>query len=118
MSDYSQLEAKLKRLRNKFRSTEDRLKIDSLEKTLRRKLITAKIGKIDEVKELIRITEKSIDDINVMLQWDPEITELERKVLMMERRVHLFWIDRLDPKKAREMVSQIEHIVDSKLLIE
>lgn len=117
MSDYAPVEAKIKKLRNQFRGVDDRLKIDSLERTLRREIANADLAGVDAVQSLIRMTESSIEGINTLLQWDEELTDADRKALMRERKVHLFWIDRMDPKRAQNMVAQIESIVDSQLKI-
>lgn len=115
MADYVNIEKKVKDLRTLYRSTEDKAVIDNVEKQLRRNLVKAQIAEIDVIQELIRATQKKIDDINLMLQWDRELTDDERLRLMDERKIHLFWIDRLDPGQATKIINELETFVDKKI---
>jgi len=115
MADFVNIEKKVKELRILYRSSEDRAVIDNVEKQLRRNLAKAQIAQIEEVQDLVRATQKKIDDINLMLQWDRELTDDERLRLMDERKIHLFWIERLDPGQATKIISDLETFVDKKI---
>lgn len=115
MADYVNIEKKVKELRTLYRSPEDKSVIDNVEKQLRRNLAKSQIAQIAEVQELVRSTQKKIDDINLMLQWDRELTQDERLRLMDERKIHLFWIERLDPGQATKIISELETFVDNKI---
>lgn len=115
MADFNNIEKKVKELRTLYRAPEDKPIIDNVEKQLRRNLAKAQIVEIAEIQELVRATQKKIDDINLMLQWDRELTDDERHRLMDERKIHLFWIERLDPEKASSIISELETFVDKKI---
>lgn len=115
MADFNNIEKKVKELRTLYRAPEDKPIIDNVEKQLRRNLAKAQIVEIAEIQELVRATQKKIDDINLMLQWDRELTNDERLRLMDERKIHLFWIERLDPGKASSIISELETFVDKKI---
>lgn len=115
MVDFNNIEKKVKELRTLYRDPESQPIINNVEKQLRRNLAKAQIAGIAEIQELVRATLKKIEDINTMLQWDRELTNDERLRLMDERKIHLFWIERLDPGKATNIISELEVFVDKKI---
>jgi hypothetical protein len=115
MSDFNNIEKKIKDLRTLYRNPEDKAHVDNLEKQLRKNLAKAQIAEIPEIKELIVDTQRKIQDINLMLQWDRELTQDERLRLMDERKIHLRWIERLDPSQATAIIRDLEKFVDTKI---
>lgn len=113
--DFKNVEKKVADLRNKFRSTDDRVVVDKIEKDLRKQIAHAQLTDTAPIQALIADTLKKIDDINLMLQHDRDLTVDERLRLMDIRKVHLFWVDRLDPKKAQAYINSLESYVDTKL---
>lgn len=113
--DFKNVEKKVSELRLKFRSTDDRVLVDKIEKDLRKQIANAQLTETAPIQALITDTLKKIDDINLMLQHDRDLTVDERLRLMDIRKVHLFWVDRLDPSKAQAYINSLESYVDTKL---
>jgi len=112
---FQSIEEKVKQLKNQYRAPEDRESLSKLEKELRRKLVEAQICEIPAVQSLIQDTIKQIDNINLLLQYDRELTVEERLRLMDTRKVHMFWVDRLDGKRAKDYIKNIESFVNSQV---
>ena len=109
------IEEKLTRLRSIYLDQDDEGEIDTLDDTVRLQIIKSNLGERDEVKAIVEEAVKKVVDINSLLAYDKKLTELERHGLFNQRDSHMFYIERFDSKRAKEILKNIEDYIDTKL---
>ncbi len=110
------IEAKLKALREYWYNDDYSLKwVDQVEKNIRR-LVTAE--ELAQNKAVIAIVEDSrnrVATINKLLIYDEKMDTDTRKLLIREKAVHSFYLDRFDGKDLDTRMDEVAKSLDSEL---
>lgn len=107
---------KLKKLRDYWFDDEYSLKfVDTVEKTLRKIMVKEKLAGNKAVQAILADVKDRIKAIDTMLIYDEEMTELERKLLMREKKVHGFYLNRFDGKNVDEQFESVGKLLDEEL---
>ena len=114
----TEIQEKINRLRRIYIDDKESNKfIDSVENNLRKAIGIKKLAELPEIITMIEDAVGRIKDINFLLAYDEKLSDepAARKGLFREREVHQFWLERLDPKKAEEIITSLEHFIEEKL---
>ncbi len=106
---------KIKNLRTVYLSADDQARITDTEEALRRNIKQMKLAERPEVKQVIDQAAKAIKDIDFLLANDDTLTTEQRMGLFAEKKVHKFWLQRLDGERAKQAIEIIDEGVDSLL---
>jgi thiaminase len=104
---------KLRELRERYLDQDMQKRVSDTESALRRNIERKKLAQREEVKEIIEAAVKAIKDLSWLLANDEDLTESQRKEIFAEKRVHKFWLERLDGTRAQQAILAIEQTVDS-----
>ncbi len=104
---------KLSALRDEYLSPDFQKRVNETEEALRRNIERSNLSKHKVVQEIIEAAVKVLKDISWLLANDEDLTEVQRKELFAEKRVHKFWLERIDGTQAIRAILSIEHTVDS-----
>ena len=104
---------KLSELRAEYLNPDFQKRVNDTEEALRRNFERAKLSDHKVVQEIIEAAVKALKDVSWLLANDEDLTELQRKELFAEKRVHTFWLERLDGTRATQAILAIEQTVDS-----
>lgn len=107
------IQKKLADLRAEYIDADAQARITSTEQALRRNIKEAELAKNPTVEKIIAEADKTIKEISYLLANDEDLTDVQRKALFAEKRVHLFWLQRLDGTRANQAIEAIEQTVDS-----
>ena len=115
----NEIDRKIARLRDIYKSWEDQRYLDQIEKRLREKLVRTKLKERPEIQELIKHTKSRIEAINHLLSFDKTLNEpteeaaRKRSRLFDERDINQFWLERLDGSEANKAIENIESIINN-----
>lgn len=113
MVDVDEIQSKIEKLRTLYKGTYNYSIIDSIEKSLRDSIRNSEIGHLDSVKGIIADAKNKISAIDSILSNDSDISEIDRKALIHEKKVWMFNIERFDVEHKNELLESIELQVDS-----
>lgn len=105
--------SRIKTLRSEYTSADAAAQINSTEEALRRNIKRAKLAEHEVVQEIAQAAVKAIADISFLLANDETLTSDQRGVLFAEKRVHRFWLERIDGTLAEQSLNAIKQTVDS-----
>ena len=111
----SDLYTKVQKLKKIYVQPIDQRELDTLEETIRKNLNKKSFAKNAQVRELVDDSIRRINELSTLLAFDEKATEDERNQYFAERRVHIFWLERIGGIAAKRMLKYIEHSVDYKL---
>ena len=104
---------KLKQLREDYTFPQDKRAVDESEKELRIAIVKQEAGKLDGIKELVKLLEGKIKDITFSLAWDGELKEDQRKNLFAERECYKYLTSFFSD--AKQTIKDIEEMVEENL---
>lgn len=114
MSEFDIL-SKVEKLKKIYRTPIDQRELDTVEEKIRQTVVKQKLARRSEVRDIIGDSIRRIKELSYLLAWDEKSTEEERVGYFAERRVHMFWLNRLDGTAAKKVLQYIESNVDNKL---
>lgn len=109
----SKIKEKLAALRAVYLDPDFQKRVTDTENALRRNIARKNLAKDETVQEIIAAGEKAIQDISWLLANDEDIKEDQRLALFAEKRVHQFYLERLDGTRAQHALEVIQESVDS-----
>lgn len=112
-ANHSIIEEKLKKLRGTYLDPDFQKRVTDTEQALRRNIARSKLAQREEVKGIVEEGVKAIKDISWLLANDEELTQTQRDALFAEKRVHQFYLERLDGTRAQQALAVIAETVDS-----
>ena len=109
----NKIKQKLADLRGVYLDPDFQKRLTDTEQALRRNIARKKLSQDEVVQEIIAEGEKAIRDIAWLLGNDDELDQKQRDALFAEKRVHQFYLERLDGSRAQQALEVIESTVDS-----
>jgi hypothetical protein len=109
------LKSKLNKLRELYPDDDSAKMISDIERGLRVKIAQSGLKDLEVVQDIIAEAKRKISGINMLLQFDEELTEEKRKSLFKERTVHQFYLDRFDTSDSEAKLDQLNQYLDSKI---
>lgn len=111
------VKAKLAKLREYWFDDEYSLKfLEVIEKNLRKIMIKEKLASNKAVQAVLADVKDRIKAIDTMLIYDEDMTEVQRKLLMREKKVHGFYLNRFDGKNVEEQFESVGKLLDEELV--
>lgn len=111
----NEFDEKIKRLREHYNDPESLKILSEAEKELRASFKRADFSKNKVILDIIQAGEKEIQNINLLLQQDEDITSEQRKSLFVKRSIHQFYIERLGGQTAETRIEAIGKFLESRL---
>jgi len=109
------VEVKIAKLKRIYKNPIDQRDLGALEEKLRQTITKKRFARNAVVQEIIGETVRKIKELSYLLAWDERATPEERNSYFTERKVHMFWLERIDGTVAQKMIAQMESSVDNKL---
>jgi len=110
------IEAKLKKLKDYWYNDDFSLKwVDKVEKDIRRMMASKDIAKLPVIKMITDDAKNRISTINKLLVFDENMTTEVRKMLIREKAVHQFYLDRFDGTKLEDRMNRVTSVLDEEL---
>lgn len=111
-----EIRQKIKKLREYWFDDDYSLKwVDSVEKALRKVMVREKLSQNKAVLAILADVKDRLRVIDLMLVNDEEMTEDERRLLLREKKVHNFYLNRFDGSKVEEQFEKVGNILDEEL---
>lgn len=110
------LTEKLKKLKDYWYNDDYSLKwVEDTEKAIHRIVAAEKLAENKAVVPIIADANNRISAINKLLIYDTEMTIDVRKMLIRERDVHQFWLDRFSGGNIEARLAVVENLIDEEL---
>jgi hypothetical protein len=107
---------KITKLRKYWYDDDSSLKwVESVEKRLRNAIDAGELSKNKSVLPIIADANDRIKVINLLLVNDEKMTDDIRKLLLRERSVHKFWLNRFSAEHTDTKIETINSLLDEEL---
>ena len=107
---------KLKKLKDYWYNDDYSLKwVEDTEKLIHRMVAQSELAKHKAVLPIINDARNRISAINKLLIYDVEMPTEVRKMLIRERDVHQFWLDRFDGSNLEKRLEVVGQVLDQEL---
>ena len=106
---------KIGRLRRLYRSQEDSLAIDNVERKIESYFQDIKFSELDEAQELAAKLSKRVLELTQRLAFDEKISEVERVGIFRERDAFLYLIGMVDKRHIRKALDGAVAVLERQL---
>ncbi len=111
-----EIDSKLKKLKEYWYNDDWSLKwVEETEKAIRRLIVSEELSKNKGIIPIIEDARNRIETINKLLIYDEEMTIDTRKMLMREKMVHQFYLDRFDGRDLDKRFEMVGKVLDEEL---
>lgn len=111
-----EIEAKLKKLKDYWYNDDYSLKwVADVEKKIRQMVASQDIAKLPTIKLITDDAKNRISTINKLLIYDEKMETEVRKMLIREKAVHQFYLDRFDGQKLDQRFDRVASVLDEEL---
>ena len=110
------IESKLKALKDYWYNDDYSLKwVEEVEKSIRRLVVAGKLSTNKAIVPILDDARNRISAINKLLVYDEKMETETRKLLIREKAVHQFYLDRFDGRNLDERFDQVGKVLDEEL---
>lgn len=110
------LEAKLKALKEYWYNDDYSLKwVDAVETKIRQAIVASELSQHKAVVPIIEDARNRISSINKLLVYDEKMDTDTRKLLIREKAVHQFYLDRFDGRDLDKRFDAVGRILDQEM---
>jgi hypothetical protein len=110
------IEAKLQKLKDYWYDDNDSLKyVSNIETRIRKLIVAEDLSHNKAILEIVAEAKERVSAIDKFLIYKEEMTELERKKLLVEKMVHRFYLSRFDGSGLDEKFNNIEKMLDDQI---
>ncbi len=107
---------KLDKLREYWYNDDYSLKwVDDVEKNIRKGIVAQELSKNKAVIPIIEDARSRISTINKLLVYDEKMDIDTRKMLMREKSVHQFYLDRFDGRDLDQRLEAVGKVLDDEM---
>ena len=110
------IEEKIKKLKEYWYDDDYSLRfVDEIEKKINRLVVAEELAQNKAIIAIVEDAKKRISVINLLLTIKEDMTTDERKLLIREKKVHQFYLDRFDGKDLDKKFEQVDTLLDAEL---
>lgn len=110
------IEEKLKKLKDYWYNDDYSLKwVKNVEKKIRDLVVKEALSENKAVIPIVSDAKSRISAINKLLVYDVEMLTEVRKMLIRERDVHQFWLNRFDGSNMEQQLERVGKLLDEEL---
>lgn len=111
-----ELEKKLKALKDYWYNDDYSLKwVEAVEKGIRQAIVAADLSKNKAVMPIVEDARNRISTINKLLVYDEKMDTDTRKLLIREKAVHQFYLDRFDGRDIEQRFTAVGKVLDDEM---
>ncbi len=111
-----ELKEKLKALREYWFDDDMSLKwVKEVELKLRKILVLEKLAQNRGAVAIVKDAKERVRIIDMMLTLNEDLTEIERRLLFREKKVHNFYLNRFDGKPLEQQFDMVGKLLDEEL---
>lgn len=116
MTTDPKIDAKIKALREYWYNDDYSLKwVDDVEKNIKRLVTVEELSKNKAVVAIIEDSSNRVNTINKLLVYDEKMDTEVRKLLIREKAVHNFYLDRFSGKDLNQRMDEVVKSLDNEM---